>query len=241
MKSGNCYQLAYRALLNEVGENLDDGEVLLVQGFCKCDPVNYTGHAWLETNNKVIDCGSMTDEINIYDKHRYYNGAMQVKHATKYTREEAYAKFIELEHYSYWVDPPADLPLNAVWEKARARKRATTVKKKPTKTKKKAPVKKNVKKPGISKAQRAKDQIAKTPDAGNIEIAKLCGNGVTPADVGNARTSLKNKSKGTKKRGKPTTKTATGDLDAAISFVEAAGGLDAAKALIAQIERIKSL
>lgn len=108
---------------------------------------------------------------------------------------------------------------------------------------KKAAVKKKVKKPGISKQQRAKDQIAKTPNATSKEIAELCGNGVTPADVANAKMSLKKGSKGTKKGGRPAKKTATGggDLNTAIAFVESCGGFDAAKALISQIERIKSL
>ncbi len=108
---------------------------------------------------------------------------------------------------------------------------------------KKAAVKKKVRKPEkVNKSQLIRDQLAKTPNASPKEIAAAVGHGVTGQVVSVTKSKMKKNTGPATKRGRrKKTASGGGNLDTAISFVEAAGGLPAAKALIEQIERIKSL
>ncbi|MEQ8853631.1 hypothetical protein [Gimesia sp.] len=115
-KHGSCFEFAYKALLRGVGEELDDGELVLVHGFVLTNSTEYTGHAWLETDNHAIDCGAMTKEFDLRDKKAFYKHA-KVKSPKKFTRSEAANKFIELEYFGPWVEVPDDLPMCSAWSK----------------------------------------------------------------------------------------------------------------------------
>ncbi len=116
---------------------------------------------------------------------------------------------------------------------------------------------------GMNKSQRVREYLKKNPEARNKDVADALSDfGVTPADVGNAKSQLKKKA--SKKRtpsapksnqgaAKPmvaasATKEASLDakigldvLDAGIEFVNKAGGLNEAQYALNVIRRIKSM
>jgi hypothetical protein len=111
------------------------------------------------------------------------------------------------------------------------------------------------KKRTINKSQIVRDALAKNPEASPKEIAaKLKAQGITAQYVSVVKSNSKAKKAGKKSGAKKTVAkkkpgrkpgrkaaSTTSSLDATIEFIEASGGIDAAKAAIAQIERIKSL
>jgi len=130
--------------------------------------------------------------------------------------------------------------------------------------KKKTPVKKTISKPDastkkINKSELIREYIAKHPKSGNKDIAEaLAPQGINYGAVANVRQQLKtksgaqpagkrgrpagSKSKASKtvKRAKPAASGALGSLEAAINFIQEAGGIDQAKAAIDTIEKIKA-
>jgi len=103
----------------------------------------------------------------------------------------------------------------------------------------------------VNKTALIKQALAQNPDASPKEVAASAGHGVTAKYVStvktNMRTALKKTAK--KKPGRPKgskqaaskAATAPGSLDSAIAFIEAAGGLEAAKRQMETVERIKRL
>jgi len=112
-KLGNCYQFAFKGLLDGVAD-LDDGEVFLVHGFTKTNPTQYTGHAWLETDSFVVDCGAMQNNIRILGKEYYYN-QYDVKAPKRFSLKEACANLEKLNNYGSWTKPPKGLPMPDEW------------------------------------------------------------------------------------------------------------------------------
>ena len=116
-KHGNCFQFAFDALIDGAGADID-GEIYLVHGYVSTNPTEHTGHAWLESDNKVIDCGSMHREITIYDKQKFYERA-KVASPEKFSKKEALEKFIELKHYGSWGEaPPENIKMSDDWKEA---------------------------------------------------------------------------------------------------------------------------
>ncbi|MBN72407.1 MAG: hypothetical protein CME32_24385 [Gimesia sp.] len=114
-KHGNCFQFAFDALIDGAGKDIDDGEIYLVHGYVSTNPTEHTGHAWLESDNKVIDCGAMHREITVYDKLEYYERA-KVASPEKFNKQEALKKMIELNHYGSWCEaPPENIKMSDDW------------------------------------------------------------------------------------------------------------------------------
>ena len=105
--------------------------------------------------------------------------------------------------------------------------------------------------PKVNKTKLITEELAKDPDAAPKEVAARVGHGVTPRYVSTVKTNLRAAAKKTvkKKPGRPKGSkqaaakpaSAATHLDAAIAFVKAAGGLEAAKQQIEVIEQIKQL
>jgi hypothetical protein len=110
-KLGNCYFWAFTALEEQTYPQVSDEEVFLVQGFLTARGGGFTGHGWLETGDKVINCGSDIREFSVHDKSEFYS-RKNVKHPVRYTMEEARKKLLENNDFAQWIAPPAGLPLN---------------------------------------------------------------------------------------------------------------------------------
>ncbi|MEO8498621.1 MAG: hypothetical protein ABI614_26460 [Planctomycetota bacterium] len=103
----------------------------------------------------------------------------------------------------------------------------------------------------VNKTALITEALTQDPDASPTAVAASVGNDVTPKYVSTIKTKLRSAHKKTakKKPGRPKgSKNAatnavagTGSLSPAIAFIEAAGGLAAAKRQIETIERIKQL
>lgn len=115
-KHGNCFEFAYKALLDGVGEEMNNGEIHLVHGFVLTNPKEYTGHAWLESDSFAIDCGSMKNEFDLRDKKAFYKNA-KVKSTKKFTASQARKIFIKLECFGPWIETPEDIPMCSLWSK----------------------------------------------------------------------------------------------------------------------------
>jgi len=99
----------------------------------------------------------------------------------------------------------------------------------------------------VNKAEIVRQALAKDPDGSPSKIAARLGHGIDPQYVSTIRSKMRTDKKSSKGRGRPkrtkraARKTSPGSLDAAISFIESAGGIEAAKEQIETIERIKNL
>jgi hypothetical protein len=100
----------------------------------------------------------------------------------------------------------------------------------------------------VNKTQMIKQALSDTPEASPKEIAAaLKKHGVTAGYVSSIKTQMNTKPKERRRPKGSTSKsvgrpaTTTDSLDAAIKFIEQSGGLEAAKAAIEKIERIKNL
>jgi hypothetical protein len=109
-KYGDCYKWAYRTLLDGTASQLDDGDAHLVHGFVKCDPKRYIGHAWIETDNVVIDCGGIKRSFDKSNKDYYYE-TRSVQYHSRYSRDEVDKHVLETGHFGPWTDTPDDLPM----------------------------------------------------------------------------------------------------------------------------------
>lgn len=123
-KHGNCFEFAYTYLLDSNSPHLadptlvdlDDGELVLVHGFVLTNPTEYTGHAWLETDNHAIDCGSMRKRLKISDKETFYKYS-KVKSPKKFKLIEAANLLLDLDHFGPWIETPEDIPMCSAWSK----------------------------------------------------------------------------------------------------------------------------
>lgn len=103
----------------------------------------------------------------------------------------------------------------------------------------------------INKTELIKEALAQDPNARPKAVAASLGHGITARYVSTIKTNLRNGPQGSTKkkpartlRKKPAaanTAPAVDSLESAIAYVEAVGGLKAAKQQIETIERIKSL
>lgn len=73
-KNGNCYCWAFTAILGRTYPQISDDAVYLIHGFGPFRGGGFTGHAWLETGDKVIDCGLMYRKFTVHEKTDYYSG-----------------------------------------------------------------------------------------------------------------------------------------------------------------------
>ena len=112
-KLGACYQFAFQAQQHEADSMRElvgsDEEVILVQGYGR-NTGDYIGHAWVEVGDFVIDCGSQRNVFTPMKRDAYYS-KYSVKYLNRYTTEEARKKFLEMESFGSWTDPPDDIPL----------------------------------------------------------------------------------------------------------------------------------
>ena len=113
----------------------------------------------------------------------------------------------------------------------------------------------------ISKSERIRQYMRQHPEARNKDIsAALAQHGVTPADVGNVKTQLKQKAAKERQAVSPTPRTETSTaaigtapqtdsdatigmdvLEAGVEFIRKAGGINEAQYTLTLIRRIRSL
>jgi hypothetical protein len=103
----------------------------------------------------------------------------------------------------------------------------------------------------VNKTALIQEALTQNPKASPKEVAANVGHGVTAKYVSRIKSNLKSAGKKTRrkkpgrpkgsKRVAPRAAGAPGNLDTAILFVEAAGGIEAAKQQIETLERIKRL
>lgn len=117
-KFGSCFEFAFKTLLDDAAEELDDGEVFLVHGYVLTNSTDHICHAWLETDNHVINCGSMQKEFKVFDIDEFYLNA-KVTNPERFSRKEALAKVNKLNHYGSWcADPPDSIKMSDEWIEA---------------------------------------------------------------------------------------------------------------------------
>jgi hypothetical protein len=121
---GRCFIQAVRFFIAKYQQVLDLRHLgktpMLVHG--SCDLLNpqggteRSGHAWIEGENAVLDCGSYILKPTLLPKDRFY----QEKNARRlyaYTREEAERHYRDAGCPYPWDRPPEELPRDlAVWE-----------------------------------------------------------------------------------------------------------------------------
>ena len=94
--------------LPELGDN-----PLLVHGF----PVGRAGvvqgrkfgHAWLEGNGYVVDCGTHEKKLSLVSRERYYRlGCIDPAECRRYTIEQAAQHVLDTGTDGLWSEPPSD-------------------------------------------------------------------------------------------------------------------------------------
>jgi hypothetical protein len=114
---GRCYVQAYRMLIEHFDELLAAGQLgeapTLVHGYCRRFktvlgmPVR-SGHAWIEGNGRILDCGSYILKPSLHDKDEYRK-EKEVVFAYSYSREDAERLYERNERMAYpWEQPPEE-------------------------------------------------------------------------------------------------------------------------------------
>jgi hypothetical protein len=117
-KGGRCYKLALEAMLEQSGFRLSaffppGVEPRLVHGYCIGKHTDgkpkKTGHAWIEDDDLVLDCGSYVWSPRPQRKELYYPDR-KVQEAYRYNRHEVEAAMEKYHVYYPWNEPPEDCP-----------------------------------------------------------------------------------------------------------------------------------
>ena len=122
---GRCHVQAYRTLTEAYDQVIRSGYYgdtpKLVHGYClRFKTIGETpvpsGHAWIEGNGYVLDCGSYIPKLSHHPQEFYYRDKdVFVVHS--YTREEAERRFEATRLPFPWDPPPEEFVRErAIWE-----------------------------------------------------------------------------------------------------------------------------